>query len=161
MLESSLHASGAMKITKTVSWKSLYTGPQYFVDFLATDRFKEVFHASCKTQGIRSLGWTEGFVDEFYDYYSWSDTGKLFGITSANPKIDPRRGWMVCVFDVKHPDPKSLNIYQAIMLAEPADIRHWSQAFPTKKALITALETENISWKRMDYGEAGNNQWIK
>ena len=153
MLASSLHASEAMKIVQTISWKSLHKCPEYFADFLAGDRFKEVFDDPGRAKRIKSLGWPGHAVYEFYAYYLWSETGKLFGIISVSPQIEPRKGWMACAFDINHPHPETLNIYQAMMLVEPAGVKHWSQPFQTKKELIEALEIENASWKRNN-GEA-------
>ena len=157
MLGSSPHTSRTMKIVQTITWKSLHKGPQYFVDFLAGDRFKAVFDDPGRAERTKALGWPGFAVYEFYVNYLWSETGKLFGIISVSPHIEPRKGWMACAFDVNHPHPETLNIYQAMMLVEPVGVKHWSQSFPTKKALIAALETENVSWKRMNYGEAGSS----
>lgn len=92
------------------SWKLLHKCPEHFVDFLAGDRFKHVFDDPGGAKRIKSLGWPGYAVYEFYAYYLWPETGKLFGIISASPHIEPRKGWMTCAFDTNHPHPETLNI---------------------------------------------------
>jgi hypothetical protein len=149
-----LDASEAMKIVQTISWKSLHKCPEYFAGFLTSDRFKRVFDDPGRSKRIRTSEWP-GYAGghEFYAYYLWSEDGKLFGIISVSPHIEPRKGWMACAFDINHPNPETLNIFQAMMAADPAGVKHWSQHFQTKKELIRALETDSISWQREDCEE--------
>lgn len=150
-----------MKIVKTISQNSLYSGPQYFREFASSDKFNAVFYAPYEFQGIKSLDLRGGVVNERYDYYCWTDTGMLLGIIGSIQRVDPRRGWMACIFDVDHHQPQTLNIYQAMMLAKPSRVRRWSRAYKTKKALVSDLETGTVSWQRWTYDDASHNQWIK
>jgi hypothetical protein len=150
-----------MKIVKTVSNRALYNGntPRYFTDFVYSDRCKAVFSAPYEFKGIKSLGLSGGILNEQYDYYAWADTGKLFGILGSMQRVDPRLGWIACVFDVDHPEPQTLDIYQAMMLTKPTGAKLWSQAYKTKKALVSALEMGDASWKRLVYDDVHMRQW--
>jgi hypothetical protein len=148
-----------MKIIKSLSDDKLIGyKPKFFEDFVCSEDFKSRFCADYWSPGIKQLG-LKGFVlQENYQYYCWSDTGKLFAI--IGPLGDPRRGWMACAFKVEHPDPKSLSIYQAMMNAR-SDGNWTIPPCKTKKELISALEAGTARWKRTSYNEAKHNQWIK
>ncbi len=153
-----------MKIVKSLSDNKLsgYSPrPRFFEDYVRSDEFKSVFRAPYETKGIKSLGLSGGVSNQQYDYYSWTDTGVLLGIIGSMQRVDPRLGWMACIFDVDHHQPQTLTIYQAMMLAKPSKVQRWSRAYKTKKALVSDLETGAISWQRWTYDEAINNQWIR
>lgn len=148
-----------MRIVKSLSDEKLlgYT-PKYFGDFVCSEDFKRRFRADYWSPGIKQLGWEDCVLQERYEYYCWSDTGKLFAI--RGPLRDPRRGWMACSFKVEHPEPQGLSIYQAMMNA--CSDNNWTiPPYKTKKELIGALEAGTARWKRTSYDEANHNQWIK